>query len=205
MNRKKYILLLIVIGFIQNSFSQSLPDGKTIKRNNFFYVSPFDLFLNTIQVGYERKFKNHNTFVLNGGFKLSKKDEIVNRLGGNGEFQYRVNLLYNKEAVSSLMKEHSTFAYFAPFFQYRYEEISDEVPVDSEKSRKQTTYVNSSFAGFGFGIRLSALENRFSMNAFAGGGLKYSDVLGDKKYADFIEVGYTGIAPKVSFQIGISF
>lgn len=198
--KKIIFALLIISASISNCHAQeSLPK----KRDNCFYIGPFDLFLNTLQLGYERKLKNHNTIAITGAFKLSKKDEMINRLGGSGEFQYRVNLLYNKEALSSVVKKHSTFAYFAPYLQYRYEEITDKISGDALKN--QNTFVNSGFGGFGFGLRLTALENRFCMNAFAGGGLKYSDVNGDKKYADFMQVGYTGIAPKVSFQIGIVF
>lgn len=178
-----------------------------ISKKNFFYIAPLDLIFNTIQVGYERKLRNHNSIALNGGFKLSKKDEIINRLGGNAEFQYRVNLLYNKEALNPMIRNHSTYTYFAPFVQYRYEEITDAIPDSKDISvmKKDYTYVNSGFVGFGFGVRLSALENRFTLNVFGGGGLKYSDVKGDKSYADFMEVGYTGIAPKISFQLGITF
>ena len=68
-----------------------------------------------------------------------------------------------------------------------------------------TTIVNSCFGGCGFGFRLTGAENRFSFNVFAGGGLKLSDVQGDNKYTDFLEVGYTGLAPKLAFQMGIAF
>lgn len=206
----KKIIIVLIMGYIaitNNSFSQEGPVDTIIKRHNFFYVAPLDLIFNTIQVGYERRLANHNSIAFNGGFKLSKKDEIVHRLGGNAEIQYRINLLYNKEGFSSLMKEHSTFAYFAPFTQYRYEEITDvfQNSTDFSLMDKENTYVNSGFAGFGFGVRLTALENRFCLNLFAGGGMKYSDIIGDKGYSDFTEVGYTGIAPKISFQLGIAF
>lgn len=208
MTKMKKIIYLILFGSListGNSFSQEMLHDDVVRRDNFFYVAPFDLFLNTIQIGYERKLKNHNTIALNGGFKLSKKDEIVHRLGGNGEFQYRINLLYNKEALSAITNRHSTYTYFAPFVQYRYEEITDIVSNDITTTVRENTFVNSGFAGLGFGVRLTALENRFCLNIYAGGGMKYSDVQGNKKYADFFEVGYTGIAPKVSFQIGITF
>ncbi|MEI8137728.1 MAG: hypothetical protein WCH21_10430 [Bacteroidota bacterium] len=203
--KNNIFIFLVSFGFITNSFAQENAQNNQKKKDNYFYVGPLDLFLNTLQMGYERKLKNHNTIALIGGFKLSKKDEIINRLGGTGEFQYRVNLLYNKEALSSVVKKYSTFAYFAPYLQYRYEEITDRVPTDISISEKEITIVNSGFAGLGFGFRLTALENRFCLNVYAGGGLKYSDVSGNKKYADFTEVGYTGIAPKLSFQIGIAF
>ncbi len=199
------LTLLISLGFVGNVAAQETEIHEPKKRDNYFYVGPFDLFLNTLQLGYERKLKNHNTIAFTGSFRLSKKDEIINRLGGSGEFQYRVNLLYNKEAISAVAKKYSTFAYFAPYLQYRYEEITDPVFDGDSQALQKTTYVNSGFGGLGFGFRLTALENRFCLNLYAGGGLKYSDVHGDKRYADFMEAGYTGIAPKVAFQIGIAF
>jgi hypothetical protein len=140
-----------------------------------------------------------------GGFKLSKKDAIINKLGGNGEFQYRITLLYNKEAISTIIREHSSFAYFATFAQYRYEEITDVIDSETSEQKELKTYVNSYFGGVGFGLRVSAIDNRFTMNIFAGGGLKYSNVYGQKKYDNFTEVGYTGIMPKFGFQMGIAF
>lgn len=205
--KKSTLIVIVCLSCLVNSYAQDSTLDPAVKRNNFFYVAPLDLIVNTIQVGYERKLNNHNTIALNVGFKLSKKDEIVNRLGGNGEFQYRVNLRYNKDAQSNMVRDYSTFTYFAPFLQYRYEEITDVFPhtYDVSVSEKKNTYVNSGFGGFGFGIRLMAMENRFCLNVFAGGGMKYSDIIGDKNYSDFTEVGYTGIAPKVSFQLGIAF
>jgi hypothetical protein len=202
---KKIFLFVTGVLFASSAFSQVIKEAEENKRCNYFYVGPADLFLNTLQLGYERKLSNHNTVALLGGFKLSKKGELINRLGGNGEFQYRINLLYNKEALSSIAKRYSTFAYFAPYIQYRYEEITDVISTDVTPPITQLTIVNSGFAGLGFGFRLTALENRFCINIFAGGGLKYSDINGLKKYDDFLEVGYTGIAPKVSFQMGIAF
>lgn len=203
---KNIILVsLLAFGFTMSSFAQENAQHDLKKRDNYFYVGPLDLFFNTLQIGYERKLSNHNTIALIGGFKLSKKAELINRLGGNGEIQYRVNLLYNKEAISSVVKKYSAFAYFAPYFQYRYEQITDPAAADVSTSQNEITIVNSGFAGLGFGFRLTAIENRFCLNVYAGGGLKYSDVNGNKKYADFMEVGYTGIAPKLSFQLGIAF
>lgn len=207
MKKLLFTLLLGSMGFGNTSVAQENSPELSVEKKNFFYIAPLDLIFNTIQIGYERKLKNNNSIALNGGFKLSKKNEIIHRLGGNGEFQYRINLRYNKNNYNSFIKNHSTYTYFAPFIQYRYEEITDAFPDSKDVSivNKENTYVNSSFAGFGFGVRVSALENRFSLNLFAGGGMKYSDVKGDKSYADFTEVGYTGIAPKISFQIGVAF
>lgn len=207
MKTKLLIWIIICLVVTAKLSAQDTTLTNAFNKKNFFYIAPLDLIFNTIQIGYERKLPNHNSIAMYGGFKLSKKDEIVNRLGGNAEFQYRVNLLYDKEAVNPLIKNHSTYTYFAPFIQYRYEEITDTSPDSNDISitNKEQTYVNSGFAGFGFGIRLTALENRFTLNVFGGGGLKYSDVKGNRSYADFMEVGYTGIAPKISFQLGIAF
>lgn len=202
---KKYILLSLLSYFsFLSSFSQ---EKQEYKKRNFFYVGPFDLFLNTIQLSYEKKTRNYNTIYLSGGFKLLEKENDRNRIGGNGELQYRINLLYNKEALNTLMNKqnYSTFAYFAPYFQYRYEEITDNYAVSFSEYEKATSIVNAYFVGFGFGFRFTPIQNRFCLNIFAGGGMKFSNVDGDKKYTDFLEVGYTGIAPKIGLQMGIAF
>ena len=196
--------LLLSISILMNSQNES-QDSPVKKRNNRFYVAPVELFFNTLQLGYERQLKNHNSIALIGGFKLSKKDERIDRIGGTVEFQYRINLFYNKEAIGLITKRYSTFAYFTPYLQYKYEEINDLTYPDFSPPKNSLTIVNSVFGGLGFGFRFTALENRFCLNLFAGGGLKYSDVTGDKKYTDFFEAGYTGFAPKLALQIGIAF
>lgn len=202
-----FSVILFCLLFIQTSFSQQVEENqiKDNKKNDFFYFGPLDLFYNTLQLGYEHKIKNHNSIAILGGFKLSRKDEVTDRLGCNGEAQYRINLLYNKEALSPVVKNYTTFAYFAPYFQYRYEEIYYGYIQSSPLNGKVQTIVNSYFGGLGFGFRLTAAQSRFTLNVFAGGGLKYSDITGTKNYTGFTEVAYTGISPKVEFHMGIAF
>lgn len=204
---RKIVLIALFLSAGIFSFSQSeSQDARTVKkRSNRFYVAPVELFFNTLQLGYEHQLKNHNSVAITGGFKLSKKDENIDCIGGTGEFQYRVNLFYNKEASSPITKRYSTFAYFAPYLQYKYEERNDITYPEFSPPKTSVTIINSTFGGVGFGFRFTALENRFCVNMFAGGGLKYSDVKGDKKYTDFFESGYTGFAPKLALQMGIAF
>lgn len=202
MTKKSFLLVFILSSLLFSVFAQQTVEIN--KNRNFFYVGPADLFFNTIQIGYEKQLKNTNSIALLGGFKLSEKDGYKDRIGGNGEIQYRINLLYDKQGLSKLTTKFSTFAYFAPFFQYKYEEITDKEYLDNI-SVSVVSIVNSYFGGAGFGCRLTGIENRFCLNAFVGGGLKYSDLSGDKKYSDFFQVGYTGISPKFGFQMGIAF
>lgn len=172
---------------------------------NYFYFGPVDLLFNTLQVGYERRLGNSNTIAFSGGLELSRVNNYYARMGGNGSFQYRVNLLYNKETVSTLLARHSAFAYFAPFIHYRYSELRDELRAEGGGTHLAASYIHSAFGGFGFGTRFSALSNRFCLNVFAGGGLKVSSARGEKAYDSFLQPGYTGIAPKVELQAGIAF
>ena len=83
---------LTIAGIFLSLLPSFAQENKEPKRNeNFFCVGPLDLFYNTLQLEYERKLRNHNSFALLGGFKLSKKEGTLNRIGGNGEIQYRVN------------------------------------------------------------------------------------------------------------------
>lgn len=191
--------------FISCLFSQEKKPEK--RKENFFYTAPFDLFFNTLQLCYEKKLKNHNSVALLGGFKLSEKEGTISRIGGNGEIQYRINLFYDKETKSTiaLVENYSAFAYFAPYLQYKYEEITDNISMNPSKSDYTLTIVRSYFGGAGFGVRFTGIESRLSLNIFAGGGLKYSELHGSKKYTDFFDAGYTGFAPKLGFQIGIAF
>lgn len=177
---------------------------QTATRNNFFYIGPVDLFYSTIQLSYERKLKNHNSFFLSAGYMLSKRQDFIDKTGANGEVQYKINLLYNKESVHPVVKAYSWFAYFAPFLSYKYEEITDQFSIAPGETRAVRTFVNSGFGGLGFGLRVTGIQNRLSLNIFAGGGLKFSDLNGQQQYSNFLEVGYTGITPKLELQLGIA-
>lgn len=199
----KHVNTILLTFFLAAATAVKAQDVK-LKRNNSFYLGLTDIYFNTIQLGFEHKLANHNTVVFQPGLKLSKKEEYYNRLGVNGELQYRINLLYDKEAASKIVRKYSTFPYFAPFLQYRYEELRDKATIGDAVSY-QPSYVHSGFAGILFGFRLTAMENRFCMNVYGGGGLKVSDTKGAKKYDDFLEVGYTGLTPKLGIQVGIVF
>lgn len=200
----KKITIIAAVG-ISSLFTQSFSQtNEVIERQNRFYIAPIDLFFNTIQLGYERQLKNHNSIAAFGGFTLSKENNEVSDIGGTAELQYRINLLYNKEALSLVSRRYSTFAFFAPYFSYRYEEITD-IGYYGSRSGDTTSFIDSYFGGFGFGCRFTGLENRFCLNIFLGGGLKYSFVNGLDKYTEFIKPGYTGIAPKLGFDMGIAF
>ncbi|MDP1803313.1 MAG: hypothetical protein Q8L81_18265 [Bacteroidota bacterium] len=183
--------------------AQNINQDKVIKRSNFIYISPIDLFLKTFEIGYERNLKNNHAFAVTGGFKFDKTNETITRLGGTAEVQYKVNLLYSEGPKNIVIRPYSVFTYFAPYLSYRYEEINESI--NSEVNPPENSFIHSGFGGVGFGFRLTGLENRFSLNAYAGGGLKYSDITGDQKYNDFWDVGYTGFAPKLSLQMGITF
>lgn len=204
--KKKYLFVIISCLVLFASAMAQENKVATQEKENFFYIGPVDLFLNTLQLGYEKRLKNHNTLALLGGFTLSKSHNKVIDVGGTAEMQYRVNLLYNKEAISIVSTNYSTFAYFAPYFSYKYEEKMDNGYYESiYQSTDSLTTIHSYFGGFGFGFRLAGIENRFCLNVFLGGGLKYSVVNGLDTYTEFMKAGYTGIAPKMGFQMGIAF
>jgi len=56
--------------------------------------------------------------------------------------------------------------------------------------------------GILFGTRFTFFK-RFSLDVYAGGGVKYSDK--DVQYTDIFREGYTGIIGKTNLQIGIAF
>ena len=186
-----FAILLLV------SFSTFAQENAGRPRNNFFCIGPLDLFLSTLQLSYERQL-GANSLALTGGYKLSKKNNEIDRTGGNGELQLRINLLYDRSATNKAA-HYSTYPFFAPFVQYRYEDIR------AQSQETSNTVVQSLFSGLGFGVRFTGLENRFTLSLFAGGGMKISSSTGPGRYDDFLEVGYTGIAPKIACYMGIAF
>ncbi|MCE3260548.1 MAG: hypothetical protein K0S12_2189, partial [Bacteroidetes bacterium] len=66
----KTLLLSVAVFFSVKVYPQQEPENNYKKRDNYFYVSPAELFFNTFQIGYERNLRNHNTIAFATGFKL---------------------------------------------------------------------------------------------------------------------------------------
>ena len=82
MKKVLFVLTLLFVGPL--SVKPQAESKEPSKGNNYFYVSPINLFLSTLELGYERKLACHNTFVVLGAVKLSKKDNYFDRTGGSG-------------------------------------------------------------------------------------------------------------------------
>lgn len=202
--KKIFLLPFVCIVFLP-LLGAAQENAPVVMNRNFFYVSPVDLFLNTLELGYERVLPSKNCLYVAGAYRLSKKDNYYDHMGGGGELQYRVNLHYKDQGAMTGRRNFSTFAYFAPYLNYRYEQITYAISGYGLSQTTSYSAINSGFGGVGFGFRLMSNGSRFCLNLFAGGGLRMSDVNGVRKYDDFLQAGYTGIAPKVSFQLGIGF
>jgi hypothetical protein len=200
---KKFLTCLAVLAYLTAHMNAASAQEPGCSGKHFIYVAPFDLFLNTFQAGYEVKLGGCNTLCMLGGFELAKQNGKLTRAGGNGEFQYRISLQY-KDDADILNRKYRTFGYFAPFAQYRYHERHETTGPASEIQGSTSTYINAFFAGAGFGLRVSSGSNRFCMDVFAGGGLRLADVNGHQRYDDLLQPGYTGIAPKFGFRLGIA-
>ncbi len=184
---------------------------------NHFYINPFDLFFKTFQVTYERDVtKSKNSIAFTGGVLLEKSNNAF-ELGFNTELQYRINVF----DYSTSKRGFQSNVFFAPYLQFRYieHESTDELTSyamydPNNPNAKPVTVIDSRDAnlrGYGVGVLMglksSAFNNRFCFGVYGGGGAKYTDVKGSQTVfgSSLVDENYTGITPKLGFQMGISF
>lgn len=198
---------LVVCGCTMLCFSQEKQDERSGEHKHFIYGSPLGIVTSTFNVTYERQLSNSNSIAIMGGATLSNTFDI-DKKGGNGEIQYRVNLSKKLDRISK-----NNFFYFAPYLLQKYIQITTKdynyYYNDNNYGKKTTNTIVSYSGGMLLGIRLTNSSNRLAFNAFAGGGMKYSEISGTdsgRNYNNGIwDIGFTGVVPRVGFQVGISF
>jgi len=160
-------------------------------------VSPFHFLDGTIYTTYERAFNNNNSFALSGGYRLSDNGD---EYGWMGELQLRKYIF--KPSINS-SSESSLAGVYAGLYgngKYFVEQFQTSNNFSQEYDVKQIE------GGVLMGIQIIFSE-KLSLDFFAGGGLRDSNFdnkpIGLDLYSP--ERGYTGIVPKIGFDIGVSF
>lgn len=226
MKKIKYFLPLLFFANFSLGQEESKLNEVNYTYHNHFYISPFHLLLNTIQMAYERDLlKSRHGFLLQGSMILSKNTDQELKFGLGGEFFFKIKLsrsfqlTYSKKTETKSYPIAYEFFYLSPFLQYNYfsQEHNDQTSSISS-GNVYTTYtieggtdvINTFGGGVVIGGRLT-LGKKFDMDLYAGGGVKYSgiDVTNNNFLDDYgsniFEPGFTGVYPKLGFRLGIAF
>ncbi|MBL4715182.1 MAG: hypothetical protein COC01_01705 [Bacteroidetes bacterium] len=187
-------------------------------RTNHFYFDPFQVFGGVFQVGYEKDADNVSFTLFVSGILRERSWNNAYRAGLGGEIQVRFHQ-YNFVKIKKIDPQKATYnhiVYFAPFFKYQ--NVNDKytetewVPDPNnpwgggnQVIVEHNNLVTSYAGGIIFGMKM-ILMKKMVLDFYAGGGLKISDVIGDlNAYNGLWSLGYSGVMPKLGFQLGANF
>lgn len=184
---KKSILLSVFAFFAFSAFSQS----------NLVKISPFHLLDGTFYTSIEKNLNNDRTIYLAGGYRLSDNGDDF---GWMGELQIR-KYLYRFTKSQSLGDSPFSGVYGGIYANGKY---FSEFDGDNYYSPEHYE-IKQVEAGVMMGIQM-VFYKKLSLDFCVGGGLRASDISGNyNRIPSFPERGYTGVVPKVGFEVGISF
>ncbi|PLX06173.1 MAG: hypothetical protein C0596_16965 [Marinilabiliales bacterium] len=185
-------LLLLAVNLVsaQNSTNS---EYEANYQKNYIYINPIQPVFYTLQMGYERVFKeNKRSIIICLGIYREEYDFIKNK-GFTDELQYRFYINSNESDDRNKL----TFDYYlGPYFNHKFFDIN----------RSRYTAHNFILGAVG-GLRLS--YKSFALDLHVGGGYKHVIFGGYHTnyngYEEFSDIGYTGILPKLGVQIGYKF
>lgn len=191
---KKSILLSVFAFFAFSAFSQS----------TLVKISPFHLLDGTFYTSIEKNLNNDRTIYLAGGYRLSDNGDDI---GWMGELQIRKYLFRFTKSQSLGDSPFSGIygglygngKYFSEFVDNHYYADNDYYYYPEHYEIKQLE------GGVMMGIQM-VFHKKLSLDFFVGGGLRASEISNNyNRTPYFPERGYTGVVPKVGFEVGVSF
>jgi len=193
-------------------------------------ISPFQFIDGTFHATYERALSKSNSFALSAGYNLTENGD---EYGWMGELQLRKYVF--KPAINSSSDSplagvyaglYGNGKYFVqqydryvsswvvePYYESNYDINDDYIGstyhpgTGYSSERKVEEYeVKQIEGGVVMGLQMIFAKN-LSLDLFVGGGLRSSVIDNKPIELEFYapERGYTGIVPKIGFDIGISF
>lgn len=194
-------LLIIAIALL--SLGGVAQENETATKTNLLSFSIPRLFMNNFSVQYERILSDHTSMAISGGIIL-KENRGDSRIGGNGEFQFRMYPAIMREKVFQGV-------YFAPYANYRYVDIEESYyyyhyyPEPAEEVDRRHEYYSTLGGGIVVGAKIAIMQ-RVVFSFEVGGGMRYSTgTKEDGRYYDITDYGFTGIAPRADIGLGFFF
>lgn len=209
-------LFILCCGAQEPSATQ--PTAETSKASrvskNYLYLSPFNLIASHFLLGYEHDFgRRHGILFMPGAVVGGYNDYYYS--GNNGtdwalttELQYRYRIVSVTNPRGKAKNPFRFDFYVAPFANYQYfnyygeDYYYDTTGTYLIEDRGQT---HAGSGGVLFGMRFTFFE-RFSLDTYMGGGMKFSsDRSSGGYYYEILKPDYTGIIGKANLQIGVAF
>jgi len=183
-------------------------------------ISPFHFVDGTFYASYEHMLKNENSFTISAGYNLTENGD---EYGWMGEFQIRryvvkpkITNSYDSPLAGIYAGLYANSKYFLQQDEWYNDNWLLEPYYDangmyvhgeghSYEIVKQEYDIKQLEGGVIFGIQM-LFSKKFSMDFFLGGGLRYSNIDNNPTNIEFHapERGYTGIVPKIGFELGIT-
>lgn len=212
MKKATLLVLVLFLGTHLMSQGESNPSNITYPYKNVLKLSPVELVRAEFQVGYERYFKNRAQSLNVLTSIISGKNGSETRDGLQLFGQYRFFLSHLQKETHQTLNMYNIGFYTAPYalgltYKGTYES-GDYDPINGEFVTKLIDErINAFEAGALMGIQLD-ITSRIVLDLFLGGGVRrsFTDV-SDESQNEYglMELGYTGVKPRIGLQMGITF
>ena len=201
--------VILVFSLVLGGLTSNAQDGaKALIKN-----SPFHFFDGTFNMSYEKAISNSRSLNFSGGFHLQDNSwSSEDGIGWTGELQLRKYLINFKKQKSVL-----SGVYVAPYIKGAYfsseEDWQDYGYYDENDLWIEEDYYNSyskEIKNIQGGLLMGAqllFGNIISLEVFLGGGIQYAEVEGfNSDYYNTSDMKeYTGVIPRIGFNIGAAF
>lgn len=210
---KNQVKFFIILGVLFFSFNESIAQASDSKEayNQVLKLSPFEFGRSQFQVGYERYFNNKTRSVVFMPSFILKRNNNHNSDGAELGLQYRMYLSQNDGGIFHRIGYYSGFYGFGMVLREEYQLFNYAPNNPNGTPYTATNDVKSLEGGVLLGIQID-ITKRIVLDFFAGGGVRYSNVVDQRAqqesyYSNYgvFDREYTGIKPRVGFQLGVTF
>lgn len=229
---KNTVLAILTLGIVSFGYSQEGNEAPIVEEyKNQFFMLPTSLTEQIIQFGYERKFSNSNSAMVQLGMYLEGTDVLQDpRVDGTGiRLEANYNMIFDN--VSS-KENHQVNFYVAPYINYFNstfkigkdyfnEEYATNYTEDSlgnytyfltDDSLTSNASANINHIGIGgtIGVRWT-LSKRLVFDFYTGGGAQLANYVGDDKFRrplrDQFIGNFTsqGVLGRAGVRVGVMF
>lgn len=198
MKIKLSLLIFMIVAFSTLQAQDQPKEYKSIMK-----FSAVNFFFKNFQLGIERSVSLNQSIYFTAGYTY-EEEYSSKKEGFNLEFQYKY-FAFDAQGQHALKR-----LYFAPYIGYKdfdYDKEYYNYNVDPTTQTLEVFDIKAVNAGVLIGLTY-ILKERFVFDFYIGGGIRKTNDYDPDKHTyqnDIMDVGYNGIAPRVGFDVGITF
>jgi hypothetical protein len=209
-NKIKYFMLAGVLAFaFQSATAQSSSSNEDY--NKVLKLSPFEFGRSQFQVGFERYYNDKTRSIVILPSFILKRSNNEKSDGVELGLQYRMYLSQNDGGIFHHIGYYSGVYGLGLVMREEYNLLKYGPNNQNGTPYTATNKIQSVEGGVLLGIQIDITE-RIVLDFFAGGGVRYSNVSDQRieqenYYSDYgvFDREYTGIKPRIGFQLGVTF